>query len=116
MCNKIGRLYQGWKTCGNRKNRVHLPQGKTEGQKGNLMRAVCDIRPQKTETHRKRLTEDGNIIDYPGDVSTPTSDLTTMKIHVNSAISDVKARCIGKYMKYFYRNGKMMDKAEYIMI
>ena len=80
------------------------------------VRSVCNIIPHKIENHRTRLTAGGNIIDYPGDVSTPTSDLTTMKIHVNSAISDVKARCIGKYMKYFYRNGKMMDKAEYIMI
>ena len=26
----------GGKTCGNRQNIFHLPQGKTEGQKGNL--------------------------------------------------------------------------------
>ena len=32
------------------------------------------------------------MIDYPGEVSTPTSDLTTMKLHVNSAISDLKSR------------------------
>ena len=29
------------------------------------------------------------MIDYTGEVSTPTSDVTTMKIHVNIAISDV---------------------------
>ena len=39
-----------------------------------------------------KLTAGGNIIDYPGDVSTPSSDLNTTKIHVNSAISDVKVR------------------------
>ena len=46
----------------------------------------------KIETHRTRLTARGNMIDYPGEVSTPSSDLTTMKLHVNSAISDAKAR------------------------
>ena len=29
-------------------------------------------------------------MNYPGEVITPTSDLTTMKLHVKSAISDVK--------------------------
>ena len=51
---------------------------------------VCDIRTQKIETHITRLTAGGNIIDYPGEVSTPTSYLTTIKLHVNSALSDVK--------------------------
>ena len=64
------------------------------------MRSVCDARPKKTETHRTRLNEGGNIIDYPGDVITPTSDLTTMKIHVNSDISDVKARYMCMDVKY----------------
>ena len=53
------------------------------------MISVCDIRPQKTETHRTRLTEVENLIDYIGDVITPTSDLTTMKLRIDSAISDV---------------------------
>ena len=44
----------------------------------------------KTYTHRTRLTTGVNLMDYPGEVSTATSDLTTIKLHVNSAISDVK--------------------------
>ena len=32
------------------------------------------------------------MIYYPGEVSTPTSELTTMKLYVNIAISDVKSR------------------------
>ena len=34
----------------------------------------------------------GNLVDYPGEFSTPKSDLTTMKLHVSSAISDIKSR------------------------
>ena len=63
---------------------------KPKNIKANYVRAVCDIIHHKAETHRTRLTSGGNIIDYPGDVSTPKSDLNTMKLHVNSAISDVK--------------------------
>ena len=55
------------------------------------MRAVYNIQPKKTDTHKTRLTAGGNLIDYPGEVSTPASDLTNMKLHVNNAISDIKS-------------------------
>ena len=79
------------------------------------MRAVCSIRPQKTETHRRRLTSGVNIIDYPLEFIAPTSDLTTMKIHVNSAISDIKSRYMIMEVKCFYLNNHM-DGSKYIMI
>ena len=79
------------------------------------MISVCDIIPHKTETHITRLTKRGYTIDYPGEVSTPKSDLTTMKLHVNSAISDIKSRYMCMDVKYFYLN-KQMDKSEYTMI
>ena len=69
----------------------------------------------KKETHRTRLTAGGNLIDYPGEVSTPTSDLTTMKLHVNSAISDVKSRYMCMDVKYFHLKNQM-DRDKYIMI
>ena len=69
--------------------------------KAAYVRAVCDIRPHKVETHRKILTAGGNIIDYPGDVSTSTSYLTTTKLHVNSDILDVKSRYMCMEIKYF---------------
>ena len=47
----------------------------------------CDIKTQKYETHRTRLTVGGNLIDYPGEVTTPTSDITTAKTLINSIIS-----------------------------
>ena len=75
------------------------------------MRAVCDIRPQKIETHRTRLTAVGNIIYYPGEVNTPTPELNTMKLHVNIAISDVKPIYMCMNVKYFYLNNHM-DRAE----
>ena len=43
------------------------------------------------------------------------SDLTTMKLHVNSAISDIKSRYMCINIKYFYLNNQMY-RAEYIMI
>ena len=75
------------------------------------MRTLCDIRTQKTETYRTRITEGVNLIDYTGDVRTPTSDLTTTKSHVNSAIPEVKARYMCMDVKYFFLNN-MMDREE----
>ena len=79
------------------------------------MRAVCNIRLHKKDTHRTKFTAGGNLIDYPGGFSTPTSDFNTMKLHINSAISDAKSRYMCMDVKYFYLNNKM-DKDEYIMI
>jgi hypothetical protein len=42
-------------------------------------RFVVDIRPNKNETHRVRLTVGGKIIQYQGDVSTCSADITTSK-------------------------------------
>ena len=56
---------------------------------GNM---VCEIRPQKAETCRVRLTVGGDQIDYLGEVSTPTSDLTTAKCLVNIIRSTTNAK------------------------
>ena len=71
------------------------------------MRSVCDIRPHKTETHRTRLTAGGNLIDYPEEFSPPASDLTTMKLHFNSGISEFKSRYMCIDIKYFYLDNKI---------
>jgi hypothetical protein len=79
--NEFGRLAQG---VGGRIEgsntifflpRQPIPKGKivTYG------RFLVDIRPNKTETHRVLLTVEGNLIQYPGDVSTRSADLTTSK-------------------------------------
>ena len=47
------------------------------------VRAVCDIRPQKYETHRVHLTVGGNLITYPIYVSITIKDLTTLNMNCN---------------------------------
>ena len=79
------------------------------------MRAFCDIRPQKKQNHRRRLTSGVNIIDYLGEFQTPTPDLTTMKLYVNRAISEIKLRYMCMDVKDFYLNNHM-DRLEYRMI
>jgi hypothetical protein len=50
----------------------------------NYGRFVVEIRPNKTETHQVILTVGGDLIQYPGDVSTRSSNLTTSKCLWNS--------------------------------
>ena len=88
---------------------------KPRDRRATYVRAVCYIRTQKTDTHSTRLTAGANLIGYPGEVRTPVSDLTTMKLHLNSAISDVKSRYMCMDVKYFYLNNQI-DREEYIMI
>jgi hypothetical protein len=66
--------------------RQAIPKGKivTYG------RFMVDICPNKAETHRVRLTVSGNLIQYPGDVSTRAADLTTSKFIWNSTISTLE--------------------------
>ena len=110
--NESGRLSQGWgKHAGTDTIEFIFHKDKPKDRKATYVRAVCDIRPQKTETHRTRITAGGNIIYYTGDVRTPTSDLTTMKLHVNISISEVKARYMCIDVKYIYLNS-MMDREE----
>ena len=87
MCNELIRLYQG---SGNhaRKDTIEfiIHKEKPKDIKSTYVRAVCDIRPQKIETHRTRLPTGVNLIYYPGDVITSTLYLNTMKLHFKSAI------------------------------
>ena len=40
---------------------------------------ACSIRPQKVKTHRVQMTAVGKLTCYPGQTSTPLSDITTIK-------------------------------------
>jgi len=72
-------------------------------------RLVCDIREHKVETHRTRLTVGGNLIDYLGDKSTATADLTTIKCHLNATISEPGARFCTTDIKNFYLGTPLPD-------
>ena len=89
-CNvqmKIGRFSQGWeKHAGTYIIEFISHKDKSKDRKSTYVRELCDIRPYKKETHRTRLTAGENLIDYPVDVITPTSDLNTMKLLGKSAI------------------------------
>jgi hypothetical protein len=86
-----------------------------KGRKATYLRVVASYQPQKEDPYRIRWTAGGNKIDYPGVVSTPTADLTTVKIHLNSTISTDTAKYLCADIKDFYLATKM-DRYEYMWV
>ena len=43
----------------------------------------------KSSHQNLRLTVGVNLVNYPGESITPMSDLNTVKLHINSVISDI---------------------------
>ena len=49
-------------------------------------RVVCEVRPQKDDPNRTRITIGGNKICYPGDTGTKTGSLELVKLVANSVL------------------------------
>jgi hypothetical protein len=79
--NECGSLAQGAGGCLEGSSTIFfipchaVPKGKVV----TYGRFVVDISPDKPEVHRVCLTVGGNLIQYPGDVSTRSTDLATYK-------------------------------------
>jgi hypothetical protein len=128
---QISSTNEFWRTMqGVRKNRpeedrikgtdtMHLIK-KCNLQKGKTItyaRFVSEIRLQKAEIHRTRLTGGGDQLDYEGKISTDTAGLETIKIHTNSTISRAKkgARYLCIDIGNMYLNTKLLAP-EYLRI
>jgi hypothetical protein len=62
---------------------------------------IVDFRPQKADLHQIRITAGGNLITYPGELSTCTANLTTSKLMWNSVLSTKGAQCMCLDMLFF---------------
>jgi hypothetical protein len=78
---------------------------------------ICNIRPQKTETHYVRMAAGGDKLDYPSNASSPAVSMLDAKIHTNSTIYDASngARYLGLDIKNFYL-GTPMTYFQYIQV
>ena len=84
-------------------------------RKATYSRFVASERPNKEELYRVRLTAGGNLVDYPGPVSTPTVDMPVVKCHLNSVLSTPNGRFGVIDIKDFYLN-TLMARKEYMRI
>lgn len=55
---------------------------------------IVDYKPHKNDPHRTRHTFGGDHIIYPDPVATPTAEIVTTKLLINSTISTPNARFI----------------------
>lgn len=79
------------------------------------VRIVCNERPEKEDPDRVRITAAGNHINYPGDFGTPTADLLTVKLLLNSIISIAGTKFFTMDISNFYLNTPLKRK-EYLRL
>ena len=116
--NELGRLTQGIRDIPGTNtmffiHKDEIPQDRRKDI--TYGRIVVTLRPQKKEPARTRLTVGGNLIDYPWDVATPTSDLTTAKLLFNSVVSTPGAVFVVMDVKNFYLNTPM-ERPEFMRL
>jgi hypothetical protein len=70
-------------------------------------RIVANFRPQKDDPYRIHLTNGGNRINFPSDCGTPTANMITTKLLLNSIISTPGPRFMTIDIKDFYLNTPM---------
>ena len=92
-------------------HRRNVPAHKTAAH----VRMVADFRPQKPDPHRIRITIGGRKITVEYDVGTPTADLSTAKILINSTLSTPNAKWAGFDLMNMYLNTELEDP-EYVRI
>jgi hypothetical protein len=71
--------------------------------------------PEKDDPNHMRLANDGDRVNFPGDCGTPTVDMVTVKLHLNSVISTKGARYCTIDLKDFYLMTPM-TRPEYMRI
>ncbi len=65
---------------------------------------VCTYRSKKRDSYQTRITMGGNLVNYPYNCSTPTANLLTVKLMLNSIISTPNAKFMTIDLKDFYVN------------
>ena len=75
-------------------------------------RIECIYCSEKKDHYRTGITMGGNLINYPDDCGTPTADLLTVKLMLNSVISTPNAKFMTIDIKDFYLMTPM-DRYEY---
>ncbi len=110
--NEIGQLAQGMPGHNTGTNIIvfikknQVPQNRAKDVTYGLI--TCLTRTEKIEKpNQTRLVVGGNRVHYLGDAGTPTADLLTVKLLINSTISTPNAKYITMDMKDFYLNTPM---------
>jgi len=94
--NKLGRLAQGMPGRVEGTNTIFfIPKSDIPAdRRGDVTYVgyVVNYRPEKEEKERFRLVVGGDCVTYDGNAGTPTADLLTIKLVVNSVVSTPNAK------------------------
>ena len=102
FANELGHLAQGIREFKGTNTILFIPKSKVPKEKNvTYGKIVCEMKPEKEEKERTRLTVDGNLLDFTGNLSAPKASVTTEKCVFNSVVSTPGGRCILAYIKYF---------------
>jgi hypothetical protein len=83
-----------------------VPRNRIKGTTCGLI--TCLVCPESiNEPNRTRLVAGGDQVHYPGNAGTPTADLLTVKLLINSIISTQGAKFMTMDIKDFYLNTPM---------
>ena len=76
-------------------------------------RIVCNVRPEREDSNRVRATVMGNMVNHPGNNSTPTVDLLTVNMLLNSVVSTPGTKLMTIDINNFYLDTPL-NRYEYI--
>jgi hypothetical protein len=117
MGKEIGRLAQGLKGKVEGTNTIffiHKHQIPADRFKDCTYARICaNYRPEKEDPHRIRCTLGGDRVNCPDDCGTPTADLLTVKLLLNSVVSTPGAKFFTMDIKDFYLNTPL-KRFEYV--
>ncbi len=118
--NKIGRLAQGIPGRNISTNTIifikkdQVPKARAKDLTYGLI--TCLIQPQKIDKpNRTRLVVGGDRVHYPGNAGTPTINLLTIKILINSVISTDGTKFMKMDIKDIYLN-TLMARYKYMQL
>jgi hypothetical protein len=112
--NECGRLFQGIQDIPGTYTCFFIElKNIPNDRKITYGKIVCDYKPHKKEKKRVRLTIGGSRLDYSGDVTTSTADITTFKILINSTLSAEDAAMMMMDIKNYYI-GTPLPRFEYM--
>jgi hypothetical protein len=93
LSNELGRICQGIRDIAGPNTAFFIELTSIpKDRKITYGKVVCDFKPNKNEKHRVRMMVGGDRLDYSGDTTTSTTDITTFKILINSTLSTQKAK------------------------
>ena len=114
---EYGDLFQGY---GKNADRTKIAKGtntchwcpKTQVQKNKKATYawyVVNVRPEKYDPNRLRITVSGNRLDYFGEISIGTKSLETAKILINSVLLTKNAKFMALDISNFYIQNDLED-------